>query len=80
MFPKENIGTYFVPPIKKSLSLKGKPVFAKGKLVDKVRNILYQSGERRRQKRTLPNDYSNNEKELPVSKRPKVDGKFVMLY
>ncbi|CAH0562948.1 unnamed protein product [Brassicogethes aeneus] len=51
IFPKENIGTYFVPPIPKNKSISGKSIFAKGKLVDKCRNLLYISGESKRKKR-----------------------------
>lgn len=48
LFPTENAGTYYVPSVKKRDSISGKPVFAKGKLVDKIRNTLYKSGERKR--------------------------------
>lgn len=48
LFPTENIGTYFVRPVPKSQSKTGKSVFAKGKLLDKIRNLLYKSGEKRR--------------------------------
>lgn len=50
LFPRENSGTYFVPPVKKNESFSGKPLFAKGKLVDKIRNTLYKSGEKRKSK------------------------------
>lgn len=50
LFPKESSGTYFVPPVKKNESISGKPLFAKGKLVDKIRNTLYKSGEKRKSK------------------------------
>lgn len=46
LFPKEALGTYYVEPIKKRDSLNGKSIPAKGKLVDKCRNILYKAGER----------------------------------
>lgn len=48
LFPTENAGIYFVPPVKKRDSISGKPGFAKGKLVDKIRNTLFKSGERKR--------------------------------
>lgn len=48
MFPKENAGTYFIHPVRKGQSPTGKPVVSKGKLVDKVRNLLFKYGERKR--------------------------------
>ncbi|KAL4713684.1 hypothetical protein ACJJTC_004215 [Scirpophaga incertulas] len=56
LFPKESIGTYFTNPVTKRQSTSGRPIAARGKLVDKVRNLLYKYGER---KRALPldNDY-----------------------
>lgn len=54
-FPKENASTYFVSPIKKRDSLNGRPSYARGKLVDKVKNILYKSGERKRQNPSTAN-------------------------
>ncbi|KAL4705891.1 hypothetical protein ACJJTC_017473 [Scirpophaga incertulas] len=48
LFPKESAATYFTRPIKKSDSFIGKSVPAKGKLIDRVRNLLFQSGERKR--------------------------------
>ncbi|KAL4720692.1 hypothetical protein ACJJTC_010139 [Scirpophaga incertulas] len=59
LFPKESAATYFTRPIKKSDSFIGKSVPAKGKLIDRVRNLLFQSGERKRKiihgKRLLKN-------------------------
>ncbi|XP_031359189.1 uncharacterized protein LOC116182757 [Photinus pyralis] len=40
LFPKELSGTYYVPAISKKHSVTNKPIVAKGKLVDKVRNLL----------------------------------------
>lgn len=40
LFPKECAGTYYVPAIRKKNSPINRPVVAKGKLVDKVRNLL----------------------------------------
>lgn len=48
LFPTETVGTYFVRPVQKRDSLSGKSILAKGKLVDKVRNLLYMSGERKK--------------------------------
>lgn len=45
LFPKEALGTYYVPPIKKHDSLTGKSTLAKGKLVDKVRNLIHKCQE-----------------------------------
>lgn len=41
LFPSESTYTYFVPAITKNESRTGKPILAKGKLVNKVRNILF---------------------------------------
>ncbi|KAL4710274.1 hypothetical protein ACJJTC_003554 [Scirpophaga incertulas] len=43
LFPKETAGTYFTRPIKKKFSTTGKSIPARGKLIDKVRNFLFQS-------------------------------------
>ncbi|CAH0561713.1 unnamed protein product [Brassicogethes aeneus] len=40
LFPKECMGTYYVPAVGKKRSLTNKSIIAKGKLVDKVRNLL----------------------------------------
>lgn len=48
LFPKESIGTYFTKPIKKIDSINGRSTVARGKLVDKVRNLLYKYGDRKR--------------------------------
>ncbi|CAG9782313.1 unnamed protein product [Diatraea saccharalis] len=48
LFPKETAATYFTRPIRKRDSYNGKSVAARGKLVDKVRNYLFQSGECKR--------------------------------
>lgn len=40
MFPNESMGTYYVPAIKKCESPLNKSIMAKGKLVDKVRNLV----------------------------------------
>lgn len=39
------MGTYYVAPVKKKDSIHGKPIVARGKLVDKAKNVLYKSGE-----------------------------------
>lgn len=62
LFPFENTGTYFVPPIKKRQSISGKPSFAKGKLVDKIRNTLYKSGEKRKKSTSEENVIPNKTK------------------
>lgn len=59
LFPTENTGTYFVRPIPKSKSKTGKPVFAKGKLLDKIRNLLYKSGERKRVSTPIESGHSS---------------------
>ncbi|GBP43090.1 hypothetical protein EVAR_96352_1 [Eumeta japonica] len=53
LFPAENIGTYFVRPVSKSQSACGKPTFARGKLIDKVRNFLYKSDAHKRSTSTV---------------------------
>ncbi|KAJ8930809.1 hypothetical protein NQ314_016341 [Rhamnusium bicolor] len=45
LFPTETVGTYYVHPIKKSNSPTGRPLFARGKLVDKRRNLLHKCGD-----------------------------------
>ncbi|XP_026321486.1 uncharacterized protein LOC113231398 isoform X2 [Hyposmocoma kahamanoa] len=57
LFPKESIGTYFTKPIKKNNSFNGRSTVARGKLVDKVRNLLYKYGDHthKRQSGTLEN-------------------------
>lgn len=62
LFPTENAGTYFVPPIKKRDSISGKPCFAKGKLVDKIRNTLYKSGERKRKNSEKENNQNTSKR------------------
>lgn len=53
------MGTYYVPPIKKNESVKGKSIPAKGKLVDKCRNILYRAGERINKRKNEDDDRFN---------------------
>lgn len=45
LFPTEMVGTYYVPPMKKSSSPFGRPIMAKGKLVNQVKNIIFRSGD-----------------------------------
>ncbi|CAH0553157.1 unnamed protein product [Brassicogethes aeneus] len=45
LFPGEHSQIYYVPAIKKKESILKKSVLAKGKLVDKVKNLLYKTGE-----------------------------------
>lgn len=40
LFPNEIAETYYVDPVKKSASRDNKPGRAKGKLIDKYRNII----------------------------------------
>lgn len=40
LFPMETVGTYYVPAISKKNSITNKPQVAKGRLVDKIRNLL----------------------------------------
>lgn len=44
LFPTESPSTYYVPAIKKSDSVHGKSILARGKLVDKSRNLLSSCG------------------------------------
>ncbi|XP_074032341.1 uncharacterized protein isoform X2 [Leptinotarsa decemlineata] len=41
LFPTETTGIYYIPAIKKRHSVTGKSIVAKGRLVDKCRNIIY---------------------------------------
>ncbi|KAJ8913335.1 hypothetical protein NQ315_013306 [Exocentrus adspersus] len=45
LFPNEVTGTYYVPSVPKNLSPNGKSILARGKLVDKCRNIIHKCGE-----------------------------------
>lgn len=45
LFPRESEATYYCPYMPKKDSKTGKCVLAKGRIVDKVRNILYRSGD-----------------------------------
>ncbi|KAK9674814.1 hypothetical protein QE152_g40834, partial [Popillia japonica] len=54
LFPKENSLTYYTPPTKKSCSSNGRHIRAKGKLVDKAKNLLYISGEAKRKINSVP--------------------------
>lgn len=44
VFPIECCGTYYVPAVRKKDSIAGKPILARGKLVDKCRNLLHACG------------------------------------
>lgn len=52
LFSKESIGTYFTKPIKKINSVHGWSTIARGKQLDKVRNLLYKYGDRKRKSDT----------------------------
>lgn len=57
MFPTESMGTYYVPAVRRAESAVQKSVMAKGKLVDKVRNLIYRCEEavpRRKRKASKP--------------------------
>ncbi|XP_071629473.1 uncharacterized protein [Temnothorax longispinosus] len=45
LFPNECGSTYYIPAVPKNLSPTGRPVMARGKLVDKCRNMLYTSDD-----------------------------------
>lgn len=55
LFPSEYPGTYYVPAVKKRDSKIGRPILAKGKLVDKCKNLLHSCADviPRRRKRSL---------------------------
>ncbi|KAK9680854.1 hypothetical protein QE152_g38780 [Popillia japonica] len=48
LFPNESASTYYVPAIRKADSTNRKHILARGKLVDKTKNLIFLSGERRR--------------------------------
>lgn len=62
MFPTESIGTYYIPAIRKADSPCKRSVMAKGKLVDKVRNIVHKCEEAtpRRKKRSVVSSNDND--------------------
>ncbi|XP_073954046.1 uncharacterized protein [Choristoneura fumiferana] len=70
LFPSENIGTYFMRAVPTAKSISGKYIPAKGKLVDKVRNLLYISGEKHRRpkstQRIPENELENEPKNLSL--------------
>lgn len=59
------MGTYFVPPVKKRDSLNGKCVLARGKLVDKVKNLVYKCGEAEPKRKRRKTD-NNDSETIPV--------------
>lgn len=65
MFPKECLGTYYVPAVKKSESVSNKSILAKGKLVDKVRNLIHKCDEAQpKRKRFKQNEDERNSNSL----------------
>lgn len=64
LFPNEYPGTYYVPAVKKSESKSGRPVLAKGKLVDKCKNLLHSCADVIPRKRK-----SANNEELHTNKK-----------
>lgn len=44
-FPTEISSTYYIPYISKTNSANGRCTYAKGRLVDKIRNLLHLSGD-----------------------------------
>lgn len=50
LFPMETAGIYYVPAISKKNSITNKPQVAKGRLVDKIRNLLRLSREIQKEK------------------------------
>lgn len=53
IFPNEDTSIFYVPPVRKSQSANNKSIIAKGRLVDKCRNLLYRTGARSYQKKKL---------------------------
>lgn len=45
LFPNETTGTYYVPPIRKCNSSTGRSIVAKGRLVDKCKNVISRCGD-----------------------------------
>lgn len=60
LFPNESPRTYYIKPIRKNKSSTGKSIRARGKLVDKVRNLLFKSGEKRRKKDDEPSNIDDS--------------------
>lgn len=78
LFPTEVTATYYVPSIKKNESITGKPILAKGKLVDKCRNLLHCCNDvvpvmRKRKNSQLPSEEKN--KRL----KPEIPGNYIQL-
>ncbi|KAB0805329.1 hypothetical protein PPYR_02299, partial [Photinus pyralis] len=72
LFPRECLGTYYVPPIRKSESIIGKSVLARGKLVDKVRNLIHKC-EEANPKRKRRSKESNDSTDEILEKRGRVN-------
>jgi hypothetical protein len=65
-FPCETLDTYYVKAIPTCKSLSGRYIPAQGKLADKVRNLLYISGERRRSSKNKITDASGDLSETEI--------------
>ncbi|XP_029158411.1 uncharacterized protein LOC114930728 [Nylanderia fulva] len=62
LFPNECRSTYYIPAIPKNESPTNKAVMARGKLIDKCRNMLYTSNDKLYvRKRKCPSDSSSDE-------------------
>ncbi|KAL4720721.1 hypothetical protein ACJJTC_002085 [Scirpophaga incertulas] len=72
MNPHESICTYFMKAVPTSKSATGRYIPAKGKLVDKVRNLLYISGAKRRNRNiadSVKNDDFPDPEKIIVSEK-----------
>lgn len=78
LFPSECSATYYVPAIKKINSHTGRPILARGKLVDKCRNLIYKCfaevSKKRRRSTTTDSDNKKSKTELVV------DGKGITFF
>lgn len=79
LFPTEFTGSYYVPAIRKCDSPTGRPVLAKGKLVDKCKNLIYACGSAIPKLRKRTDEGSLEEVSKAANKDIQLDAKYFML-
>lgn len=74
LFPLEPEGIYYVASTKKNDSPRGKCVLAKGKLIDKAKNLIHRGGYARPTKKRKPDLRATNEENQNEPKKQKLEG------
>jgi hypothetical protein len=70
--------TYYIPAVPKNESLIGRPLMAKGKLVDKCKNMLYKSDDKHYvRKRKCSSETSSDEREEKIFDKGKLEIKAI---